>query len=179
MSKKESLFYSEGNSNNNEKNKIQEKETIINYPKELKPQKNSIKKVNLSLIRNNINKKLNFNYSKKEYFKNYVDFSEESEYMNLYSRYFRDEFNSRIIVLIINFIKISKTCKIDNKIELNFYKKMIELCKNLLMNEFDIVIFSLLIEQFGWSFENYDLWMYLCFLALYAKQMTLMNILGY
>ena len=54
----------------------------------------------------------------------------------------------------------------------NFVYKLINLIKNLLMNELELALFTILIDKFGWEYKNIDSWLYFSILGIYSKKVV-------
>lgn len=90
-------------------------------------------------------------------------------YNREYSKYIREEFNSKIVNMVIIFLNRCKNFPKKFKTEPEFIKKFIDLIKYLLLNELEVVALTLLLENLGWEYKNIDHWMYFCILGIYAK----------
>ena len=108
----------------------------------------------------------NILYSKKTDEK----FEEYNE--NKYSDYITKMFNSSIIhMLIVYFNKNnSQLKKYQYDKEQNFINKFANLIKELYLNEMEVAYLTLLLDKFGWDFENYKKWDYFYCLGLYCKK---------
>ena len=49
---------------------------------------------------------------------------------------------------------------------------MINLLKHLLMNEFEIAFFTILLDKLGWIYQNMEHWTYFCLLGIYTKKLA-------
>ena len=84
-------------------------------------------------------------------------------------------FNSKCVSMINFYVKISKNFPEELKRYENFSKKLISIIKALMMNEFEITLFTLNIDFYGWSNKIYKPEIYLLFLGLYTKQLSNKN----
>ena len=108
---------------------------------------------------------------KKDVF--YIRSKEEEEkvYSMKYSKYMLEEFNSKIVSMIVVFINRNKSFPDKYQTEPNFISKFINLLKHLLMNEFEIAYFTILLEKIGWSWQNVEHWTYFCILGIFIKKL--------
>ena len=95
------------------------------------------------------------------------------EYLNQYQIYLTEEFNSRCVYLIISFMNQSKDFPEEYKTKQDFPKILISVIKSLMMNEFEISIFTLYIDKYGWINSKIDFKIYFIYLGLYTKQLTM------
>ena len=95
---------------------------------------------------------------------------EEREYYNRYSKYMAEEFNSTIVNMLIIFINKNKNLPMEYQKESNFINKFINLIKNLLMNEFELSCFTILLDKMGLKYSKLDHWTYFCILGIYTKK---------
>lgn len=93
-------------------------------------------------------------------------------YFCKYSNYMIEEFNTKIVYMIILYVIRNKNIPLVLKNEPNFINKIISLIKHLLMNEFEVAAFTLVIDYMGWSYQTLDHWLYLCFLGIFTKQLA-------
>ena len=91
-----------------------------------------------------------------------------------YQNYLINIFNSKSVSMMIFFIKETNNLPYELKVLENFSNKIISIIKKLMMNEFEISLFTLNIDFYGWIDENkiYNPELYLLFLGLYSKQLT-------
>ena len=95
---------------------------------------------------------------------------EEEKIYNLkYSKYMLEEFNPKIVNMIISYLNKSKSLPFKYKIETDFIFKFINLLKHLLMNEFEISYFTIMLDKIGWGWQNVEKWTYFCILGIYIK----------
>ena len=99
--------------------------------------------------------------------------SEEKDmlYSLKYSKYMKEEFNSRIVNMIILYINKNKSFPLKFQKESNFIYKFINLLKHLLMNEFEISYFTILLDRIGLKWQNVEHWTFFCILGIYTKNL--------
>ena len=95
------------------------------------------------------------------------------EYLNQYQVYLTEEFNSRCVYLIISFINQSKDFPEEYRTKQDFPKILISVIKSLMMNEFEISIYTLYIDKYGWKSSKMNFKDYFIYLGLYTKQLTM------
>ena len=95
------------------------------------------------------------------------------EYLNQYQVYLTEEFNSRCVYLIISFINQSKDFPEEYRTKQDFPKILISVIKSLMMNEFEISIYTLYIDKYGWKSSKINFKEYFIYLGLYTKQLTM------
>ena len=95
------------------------------------------------------------------------------EYLNQYQVYLTEEFNSRCVYLIISFINQSKDFPEEYRTKQDFPKILISVIKSLMMNEFEISIYTLYIDKYGWKSSKIDFKDYFIYLGLFTKQLTM------
>ena len=93
---------------------------------------------------------------------------EDQIYYNKYTKYIAEEFNSTIVNMLVVFIKRSKTFPVKYQKEPFFIIKLVNLLKHLLMNEFELSYFTILLDRIGWSYKYIDHWTYFCILGIYV-----------
>ena len=91
------------------------------------------------------------------------------DYDEAYKYYISNDFNSNCVSLCIDYLNQTKIKKIF-KIEKKFTETFIKIIKDLMMNEFEIILFSLYIDKISW--ENINNQMDLKLLALVIKDKT-------
>ena len=96
---------------------------------------------------------------------------EDKIYSMKFSKYMSEEFNSRIVNMIILYINKNKSFPSKLEKESNFIFKFINLLKHLLMNEFEISYFTILLDRIGWKWQNVEHWTYFCILGIYTKNL--------
>ena len=91
-----------------------------------------------------------------------------------YQNYLINIFNSKCVSMMIFFIKETKNLPNELRVLENFSNKIISIIKKLMMNEFEISLFTLNIDFYGWIDKNkiYNPELYLLFLGLYTKQLS-------
>ena len=110
--------------------------------------------VDLVSIKKRINKELYETLSSYSYYKhnnNNIHVNSNIEtYDKKYYYYITEEFNMKCISLIVKYIHISKTLSENERTNRNIHKELISITKQLMMNEFEITLFTLLIDEYGW-----------------------------
>jgi len=91
------------------------------------------------------------------------------DYDIAYNYYISNEFNSKCVSLCIDYLNQTKLKKIF-KNEKKFTEKFIKIIKDLMMNEFEIILFSLYIDKISW--ENITNLLDLILLAVATKDKT-------
>lgn len=114
---------------------------------------------NISKLNNTVSFQINPN-SKKEF---------EKEYYKRYLYYIKEEFNSTILTMLYNFLLISGVIPDSYKDNRYFINEFIEIIINLLINEMELVIASLILDSMGWVQEGAEPWKYIYYICLYAK----------
>jgi hypothetical protein len=94
-------------------------------------------------------------------------------YNEHYKRYINEEFNTTCIVFINRLISESQSLPLHIKNMYNVHKLILKIVKELMMNEYEIAIFSLLLDDVGWSRDNYLFEDNLFYIGLYVKKYTL------
>ena len=145
------------------------KKLTLREKKELK-----MKDVDLVTIKKNINKELlNSSYKpvniQSQFNQNKVTPSSSENYYSRYSQYITEEFNSKCIFLIVSFIHTSETLPSNLRTEKNLHKELISIVKQLMMNEFEITLFTLNIDDIGWEMPSLDFSLHLLFVGLLTK----------
>ena len=95
---------------------------------------------------------------------------EDQKYFVDYKTYVNEQFSQRIANMAIKYVKNSKT--IPNNLkddEENFISKFIDLIKRLLMSELEVAFFTLLIDEKGCKYKNFNFWRILKFYGLATK----------
>ena len=103
----------------------------------------------------------------------YIRTKEEEDkiYNMAFSKYISEEFNSKIVNMIVVFINRNKLFPEKYQTEQNFILKFTNLLKHLLMNEFEIAYFTILLDKIGWSWRNVEHWTYFCILGIFIKKL--------
>ena len=85
---------------------------------------------------------------------------EDNIYYNKYTKYITEEFNSTIVNMLVVFINKSKTFPLKYQKEPFFIIKLVNLLKHLLMNEFELSYFTILLDRIGWEYKFIEHWTY-------------------
>ena len=96
-----------------------------------------------------------------------IDF--EAEYYKRYLFYIKEEFNSKIITMFFNYISFTNIIPNSFKNNRYFLKEFFKIIVELLINEIDLVIITLIFDVMGWIKEGSDPWIYIYYICLYAK----------
>ena len=98
------------------------------------------------------------------------DDDSEKLYTSKYSHYLHHEFNNTIVNMIILYINKINSFPLYYKNEPNFTYNMVSLFKHLLMNEIEVAYFTILLDNIGWKYENYEHWLYFNILGIITKK---------
>ena len=115
-------------------------------------------------INNNKNCTINLNIDKILESYDSIDM----EYSKKYSRYFKEELNSKIILMILKYINESKIFQDAQKKDFNFIFQFIIVIKNLFFNEFELSTLALFLDEVGWT-----TWQDFYFISLVVKNKTI------
>ena len=74
---------------------------------------------------------------------------QEKDYYIKYTKYMSEEFNSTLVNMFITYINKNKNFPIKYQKESNFINKFINLIKRLLINEFELCSFTIIIDKLG------------------------------
>ena len=99
----------------------------------------------------------------------------EKEYNKRFLFYEKEEFNCKIITVFFNFISLSTIIPNSFKNNIYFLKEFLKIIIDLLMNEIDIVMMSLILDSIGWIKEGSDPWIYLYYICLLSKEKSSSN----
>lgn len=105
--------------------------------------------------------------------KNLISNNFVENYSEHYKKYICEEFNTMCIVFINRLISESQTLPLDVKNSNNVHKILLKNVKELMMNEYEITLFSLLLDDIGWLNDNFSFEEHLFFCGLSVKKMTL------
>ena len=94
------------------------------------------------------------------------------EYYKLYILYLKEEMNSKIITMFFNYISLSKVIPNSFKNDRYFLQEFLKILVNLLINEIDLVIVTLLLDTLGWIEHGSEPWVYIYYISLIAKEKT-------
>ena len=93
---------------------------------------------------------------------------EDKIYYNKYIKYINEEFNSTIVNMLVVFINRSKSFPLKYQKEPFFIIKLVNLLKHLLMSEFELSYFTIIVDRIGWRYKCIDHWTYFCILGIYT-----------
>lgn len=105
--------------------------------------------------------------------KNLISNNSVEIYSEHYKKYISEEFNTMCIVFINRLISESQTLPLDVKNSNNVHKILLKNVKELMMNEYEITLFSLLLDDIGWLNDSFSFEEHLFFCGLSIKKMTL------
>ena len=91
-------------------------------------------------------------------------------YYSRYTIYMEHEFNSTIVNMIISYFNKINSFPEKYKNEPNFFHKLINLMKHLLMNEIELACFTILMEKIEFKYKNMDVWNYFTILGILTKK---------
>ena len=97
---------------------------------------------------------------------------EENDYYLKYAKYMEEDFNSNIVSMLIVYLNRNKELLIEYQKEPNFINNFINVIKHLLMNEFELSCFTIILDEMGWSHPQMDHWIYLYVLGVYSKKIV-------
>ena len=97
---------------------------------------------------------------------------EENDYYLKYAKYMEEDFNSNIVSMLIVYLNRNKDLLIEYQKEPNFINNFINVIKHLLMNEFELSCFTIILDEMGWSHPQMDHWIYLYVLGVYSKKIV-------
>ena len=131
-----------------------------------------LKGINLKKIKRNLLKELYTTESKDiiGQFQNNTIIN--NKYEIKYQEYLNNTFNSRLVAMIISFIKKTKNLPYNLKKAQKFFINLIQIIKKLMMNEIEVTLFTLNIDHYDWRNNNFNPELSLLFLGLYTKQIT-------
>ena len=139
----------------------------------------ALRGIDMKLIKKNIMKELYSSFKKEKYNNTSYNKSNNEYYIEQYEINYQDYlmniFNSKCVSMINFYVKVSKNFPEELKRYENFSKKLISIIKALMMNEFEITLFTLNIDFYGWTNKIYKPEIYLLFLGLYTKQLSNKN----
>ncbi len=109
-------------------------------------------------------------------FSNIEDFIEKNQndknYLSLYKKYINEEFSPLCIVFINRIINQSETLNSEVKNNNDLHKIILSLTKQLMMNEYELTIYSMILDEFGWSNIEFTEEEYLMFVGFFVKQLS-------
>ena len=124
----------------------------------------------MKILKEKLYSYLNFG---KEEWKNYINSIEHKEkdrlYYLRYTSYILKEFNSTIVNMMILYINKDKSFPNQYKKQPYFICKIINILKNLFMNEIEIACFTLLLDKIGWNNKKIEQWLYFKSLGFFSK----------
>ena len=155
-------------------NKIQNKSHINNeaITKKKKDKIRLTKELDMLKFKQKINDEIKNNISPD--MNNFIQNNEQKEknYSSIYKHYINEEFSPLCIVFINRIISNSESLNSDIKNNNEIHKILLSLTKQLMMNEYELTIFSMLLDEFGWSNINFSLNDYLMFVGFFVKKLS-------
>lgn len=150
----------------NVKKKIKKKESI-EKDEEMNNDKSEVlfvsKDIDLQKVSKEIDKELSQNIisPQKEILSKEIIISPsekkgESLYQKLLNQYIKNNFNINIISMITQLINTSKTLPKELKNNYPLNNMLLDITKELMFSDLEIVYFSLFLDNFGWTNEYYD-----------------------
>ena len=159
------------------KNSKNQNKKITNKNKSLlnnKIQKDKIKptqELDMLKFKQKINSEIENNpFPKMDIFIN--DNEQEKNYLSLYKKYINEELTPLCIVFINRIISKSKTLDLEIKNNNDLHKILLSLTKKLMMNEYELTIFSMILDEFGWSNFGFSTYDYLMFIGFFVKRLS-------
>ena len=94
-------------------------------------------------------------------------------YSEQYKKYISEDFNTMCIVFINRLISESKTLSPSIKNYEDVHKTLLTIVKELMMNEYEITLLSLLLDKLSWSYENIPFEDNMFYMGLSIKEITM------
>ena len=133
----------------------------------------------LSLLKNKRNREITSKISrdldlKNSNIKNTVSFPIKFDkvYRTKYRYYINEELNSELLLMLFKYINISDIISISIKNNIYFIKEFIYIMYNLLIDNVDFVIITLILDKIGWVNEGQEPWKHIFYICLTVKIMT-------
>ena len=101
---------------------------------------------------------------------NCLSFPINSDYTKLFKHYSLENFTLSTVMLLNRMFYESKQLPKELRNNFSLHSLVIKVVKQLMMNELEIVYFSLYLDKFGWKNENFDLFEYFIIAALKVKK---------
>ncbi len=93
-------------------------------------------------------------------------------YSSIYKNYINEEFSPLCIVFINRIISNSESLNSDIKNNNEIHKILLSITKQLMMNEYELTIFSLILDEFGWSNIDFSINDYLMIVGFFVKHLS-------
>ena len=136
--------------------------SFLNYKKKeklLSTLENDIKKFNIN-IKFNINKNILIpDTIKRRYYKKYL-------------KYKYEKLNSNIISMLFIYISSSNIIPLSFRNNHDFLEGFLKIINNLLINEIELVIISLIFDKIGWVEDEIEPWTHIYYICLAAKKIS-------
>ena len=95
----------------------------------------------------------------------------DHDYFLSYTRHVHHAFNSNIVNMIIVYINNNNSFPKKYKNEPNFDSKIINLFKELFINEIEVAYFTIILEKIGYNYKNLEHWLYFTLLGIATKKL--------
>ena len=96
-------------------------------------------------------------------------------YSEKYKKYISEDFNTMCIVFINRLISESKTLPLSIKNFEDVHKTLLKIVKELMMNEYEITLLSLLLDKLSWSYQNVPFEDNIFYMGLTIKENSMKN----
>ena len=155
--------------NNKNQNKIfLNKDEIMSKKKKekIKP----TQEIDMIKFKQKINQQIENNQS--SCIEDFIDINQnDRNYLSLYRKYINEEFSPLCIVFINRIINQSETLTSEIKNNNDLHKILLSLTKQLMMNEYELTIYSMILDEFGWSNIEFTEEEYLMFIGFFVKHL--------
>ena len=155
--------------NNKNQNKIfLNKDEIMSKKKKekIKP----TQEIDMIKFKQKINQQIENNQS--SCIEDFIDINQnDRNYLSLYRKYISEEFSPLCIVFINRIINQSETLTSEIKNNNDLHKILLSLTKQLMMNEYELTIYSMILDEFGWSNIEFTEEEYLMFIGFFVKHL--------
>ena len=155
--------------NNKNQNKIfLNKDEIMSKKKKekIKP----TQEIDMIKFKQKINQQIENNQS--SCIEDFIDINQnDRNYLSLYRKYINEEFSPLCIVFINRIINQSETLNSEVKNNNDLHKILLSLTKQLMMNEYELTIYSMILDEFGWSNIEFTEEEYLMFIGFFVKHL--------
>lgn len=114
----------------------------------------------------NINIKFNININPP------LPYKIRRRYYKRYLKYKYEKLNSNIISMFFIYISSSNIIPLSLKNNHDFLSQFLRIIKNLLINEIELVIISLIFDKIGWVEDEIEPWTHIYYICLAAKKIS-------
>ena len=97
---------------------------------------------------------------------------DDTKYYNDYNLYITESFNQRCISLVVSFIQQSQNVPDEIRLKGNLFKQLINIVKQLMMNEYEIILFTLYIDELGWENAEFQICENLFYVGILTKLLS-------